>query len=254
MLMVISPAKKLDMVSGAPCGACTQPRFIAQAAELMAILREKSEDELAALMHISPKLAALNRRRNLDWSPPFDLSNAKQALFAFRGDVYAALDADTLDDEDVDFAQAHLRILSGLYGLLRPLDLMQAYRLEMGTRLANARGRDLYAFWGDVLTDALNEALAGHAEKTLINLASGEYAKAVRFDQIQGRVIHVHFREQKDDGYRVVGIHAKKARGLMCRFVIQNRIEAPEDIRQFNLAGYGYRQDMSTESDWVFAR
>ncbi|MDX8392022.1 MAG: peroxide stress protein YaaA [Mariprofundaceae bacterium] len=260
MLLLISPAKKLDMEAPAPIGVYSQAQFIDRAAELIDLLRMKSAEELTALMKISPKLTELNRRRYVDWSRPFTQANAKQALFAFRGDVYAALDADSLSEADVDFAQNHLRMLSGLYGLLRPLDLMQAYRLEMGTRLANPCGRDLYAFWGTMLTEALNRALSEQLEQhkrpeqTLINLASNEYAKAVQSADIAGRVIHVQFKEKKDDGYKIIGIHAKKARGMMCRFVIQNRIDAPEAIKQFNLADYRYRPDMSNESDWVFAR
>jgi len=254
MLMMISPAKKLDMETPALVTAFTEPGFLDASQELINTLRMMSAEELGELMKISPKLAELNARRYRYWHTPFALENAKQALFAFRGDVYAALDADSLSESDVAFAQDHLRILSGLYGLLRPLDLMQAYRLEMGTRLANVHGRDLYAFWGNTITDALNQALSEDAEHTLINLASNEYSKAVQPSHLTGRMINVQFREQKDDGYKIIGIHAKKARGLMSRFVIQNRIDVLEDIKQFELAGYGYRADMSTASDWVFAR
>jgi len=254
MLMMISPAKKLDMETPAPVTAFTEPGFLNASQELVNNLRMMSAEELGGLMKISPKLAELNARRYRYWHTPFTPENAKQSLFAFKGDVYAALDADSLSESDVDFAQEHLCILSGLYGLLRPLDLMQAYRLEMGTRLSNARGRDLYTFWGSAITDALNQALDKQADNTLINLASGEYAKAIQFNNIRGRVINVQFKEQKGDGYKIIGIHAKKARGLMSRFVIQNRIDAPEDIKQFNQADYRYRPDMSTDSDWVFAR
>ncbi|GMR00253.1 MAG: peroxide stress protein YaaA [Zetaproteobacteria bacterium] len=254
MLMMISPAKKLDVETPAPVSAFTVPEFLDASQELANSLRMMSAKELGGLMNISPKLAELNARRYRYWHTPFTPENAKQALFAFRGDVYAALDADSLSESDVAFTQDHLRILSGLYGLLRPLDLMQAYRLEMGTRLANARGRDLYAFWGNTITDALNQALSGEPEPVLINLASNEYSKAVQSSRLIGRVINVQFREQKDDGYKIIGIHAKKARGLMSRFVIQNRIDDPEDIKQFNLADYRYRTDMSTGSEWVFAR
>jgi len=254
MLMMISPAKKLDMETPAPVSQFTEPAFLDASQELVNSLRMLSAEELGRLMKISPKLAELNVRRYRYWHTPFALENAKQALFAFRGDVYTALDADSLSESDVAFAQDHLRILSGLYGLLRPLDLMQAYRLEMGTRLANVRGRDLYTFWGSTITDALNQAMSGQSEDTLINLASNEYSKAVKFPHLNGRMINVQFKEQKDDGYKIIGIHAKKARGLMSRFVIQNRIDTPEDIKQFNLANYRYRPDMSTESDWVFAR
>jgi len=254
MLTIISPAKKLDMETPALASAFTEPEFLEAAQELVSSLRMMAAEELGALMKISPGLADLNARRYRYWHTPFTLENAKQALFAFRGDVYAALDTVSLSESDVDFAQQHLRILSGLYGLLRPLDLMQAYRLEMGTRLANAHGRDLYAFWGNTITDTLNQAMSGQSENTLINLASNEYSKAVQFPHLNGRVINVQFREQRDDGYKIIGIHAKKARGLMTRFVIQNQIDTPEDIKQFDQADYRYRTDMSTESEWVFAR
>jgi len=254
MLMMISPAKKLDVETPAPVSAFTEPEFPDASQELVNSLRMMSAEELGRLMKISPALSELNARRYRYWHTPFTLENAKQALFAFRGDVYAALDAGSLSEADIHFTQDHLRILSGLYGLLRPLDLMQAYRLEMGTRLANVRGRDLYAFWGNTITDALNRELSGQSEGTLINLASNEYSKAVQFSHLIGRMINVQFREQKDDGYKIIGIHAKKARGLMSRFIIKNRIDTPEDIKQFNQADYRYRADMSTEADWVFAR
>jgi len=254
MLMMLSPAKKLDVETPAPVSAFTVPEFLDASQELVKSLRMLSAEDLGGLMKISPGLADLNMRRYRYWHTPFTPENAKQALFAFRGDVYAALDADSLSEADIHFAQDHLRILSGLYGLLRPLDLMQAYRLEMGTRLVNMRGRDLYTFWGNTIADALNQALSGEAESALINLASNEYSKAVQSSHLTGRVINVQFKEQKDDGYKIIGIHAKKARGLMSRFVIQNRIDTPEDIKQFNLANYRYRSDMSTDSDWVFAR
>jgi len=254
MLMMISPAKKLDVETPAPVPQFTEPDFLDASQELINSLRMMSAEELGGLMKISPKLAELNARRYRYWHTPFALENAKQALFAFRGDVYTALDADSLSEFDVAFAQDHLRILSGLYGLLRPLDLMQAYRLEMGTRLANVCGRYLYTFWGNTITDALNQAMSGQSDDTLINLASGEYSKAVQPSHLTGRMINVQFREQKDDGYKIIGIHAKKARGLMSRFVIQNRIDTPEDIKQFDQADYRYRADMSTESEWVFAR
>jgi len=254
MLLLISPAKKLEMQTLATVAECTQPQFAERAGELVADLRMKSADELAGLMKISANLAELNQRRYHDWRLPFTLENAKQALFAFRGDVYAALDADSLDVANIDYAQQHLRVLSGLYGVLRPLDLMQAYRLEMGTRLVNAHGRDLYAFWGDALTRTINAQLAGHQHKTVVNLASGEYARAVHWKNIEGDVLHIHFKEQKDDGYRVIGIHAKRARGLMCRYAIEQKAERPQDLQGFDVAGYRFRADMSSPSDWVFAR
>jgi len=254
MLLLISPAKKLDMQTPALIAKHTQPAFIDRAAELAAILRVKSANELAALMKISSNLADLNARRFHDWKPPFDLLNAKQALFAFRGDVYASLDADSLSLDDIDYTQRHLRILSGFYGLLRPLDLIQAYRLEMGTRLPGSYGRDLYAFWGDVLTRSLADELAGHKEQVLVNLASDEYSRAVAMATIPGRVIHVHFKEHKDGAYRIIGVHAKRARGMMCRYAIDHRSSTPEALQGFDSVGYSYRPEISTGSEWVFAR
>ncbi len=254
MLMMISPAKKLDMETPALLTRMTVPELLDASQELINSLRMLSVEELGGLMNISPKLADLNVRRYRYWHTPFTLENAKQALFAFRGDVYAALDVDSLCAEDVAFAQQHLRILSGLYGLLRPLDLMQAYRLEMSTRLVNKRGRNLYTFWGHTLTDALNATLAEQREQTLINLASNEYAKAIQLEHVAERVITVYFKEQKDNDYQTIGVHAKKARGMMCRFIIQNRIDAPDGIKQFTEANYRYRSDMSTKLEWVFVR
>jgi len=252
--MMISPAKKLEMQIPARIADYTQPAFMDQAAQLAGILRMKSVGELAAMMKISPSLAELNARRFHDWQPPFDMANAKQALFAFRGDVYASLDADSLGSDDIAYAQRHLRILSGFYGLLRPLDLMQAYRLEMGTRLSGAHGKDLYAFWGDTLTRALASELAGHQEKTLVNLASGEYAQAVDMKGMPGRVVHMHFKEHANGTYRIIGVHAKRARGMMCRYAIEQRAEAPEALQGFDAAGYRYREELSTDAEWVFAR
>jgi len=254
MLMMISPAKKLDMKNPAMVADYSQPAFLNQTAELASIMRMKSADELAVMMKISPSLAELNVRRFHAWHTPFDIQNAKQALFAFRGDVYASLDADSLGPDDIDYAQQHLRILSGFYGLLRPLDLMQAYRLEMGTRLSGKHGKDLYAFWGDSLTRALATELSGHQEKALVNLASGEYSRAMDAKGMPGRVVHIHFKEQANGAYRTIGIHAKRARGMMCRYAIEQRADAPEALQGFNVAGYRYRQELSTESEWVFAR
>lgn len=254
MLMIISPAKKLDFETPAPFPIFSTPIFLDNAQELVTVLRKVSAGELGRLMKISPDLSELNVQRYRDWHTPFTLENAKQALFAFRGDVYTALDAGSLTDMDVQFAQDHLRILSGLYGLLRPLDLIQAYRLEMGTRLSNVHGKDLYAFWGNTVTSTLNRKFSGETEQTLINLASVEYAKVVQPSDLAGRIINVQFREQKNDVYKIIGIHAKKARGMMSRFIIQNRIDTPEDIKQFNLLGYRYRQSMSSDSEWIFTR
>jgi len=254
MLLMISPAKKLDMQTPAMVAEHTQPAFMDQAAELAGMLRMKSADELARLMKISASLAELNARRFQTWQPPFDMANAKQALFAFRGDVYASLDADSLVPEGINYVQHHLRILSGFYGVLRPLDLMQAYRLEMGTRLSGKHGKDLYAFWGDTLTRALAAELSGHEEKTLVNLASGEYARAIDMAAMPGRVVQIHFKEHANGAYRIIGVHAKRARGMMCRYAIEQKAEAPEALQGFDASGYCYREALSTDTAWVFAR
>lgn len=254
MLMVISPAKTLDFDTPAPAMPTTEPIFPEQAEALVRILRDMSADEIGALMKISPKLSELNLQRYREWHTPFTPENAKQALFAFRGDVYTGLDADTLSGEDLRFAQEHLRILSGLYGLLRPLDLMQPYRLEMGTKLPNARGKDLYAHWGTTIAGALNEALPDEKEKTLINLASNEYSRAIDRARFKGRIVTPQFKERKGDTYRIVGIHAKRARGLMSRHIIQNHLRDAEGIKAFSEAGYSYRPELSREDEWVFAR
>ncbi|MDQ6966074.1 MAG: peroxide stress protein YaaA, partial [Mariprofundaceae bacterium] len=247
-------AKKLEMEKPAALADFSQPQLLHRTAELIDIMRAKTSTELAALMGISTTLSELNERRFKAWHKPFDLNNAKQSLFAFRGDVYASLDADSLDADGVAYAQRHLRILSGLYGLLRPLDLMQAYRLEMGTRLAGGHGRDLYAFWGNTLNEALAKELATHQDKTLVNLASGEYSKAIDPSFFHGRVVNVHFKEEKAGVLRTIGIHAKRARGMMCRYAIDNRVQSPEALKGFNLASYTYHPELSTDSEWVFAR
>lgn len=254
MLMVISPAKTLDFDNPAPTASTTTPIFLKQAEALIGMLRTLSTEEIGALMKISPKLAELNLQRYQEWCTPFTSENAKPSLFAFRGDVYTGLDADTLSCEDLRFAQDHLRILSGLYGLLRPLDLMQPYRLEMGTKLPHECGKDLYSFWGTAITDALNEALPASGNDALINLASNEYSKAIRRDRFKGRIVTPQFKENKDGAYRIIGIHAKRARGLMSRYIIRHRLLDPEAIKGFSETGYSYRPELSSDDEWVFAR
>ncbi|HKJ82519.1 MAG TPA: peroxide stress protein YaaA [Mariprofundaceae bacterium] len=254
MLIVISPAKKLDFDSQIPDLLPTTPRFLDQAEALIRILRTLSTEEIGALMKISPKLAELNLQRYRAWSTPFTPENARPVLFVFRGDVYQALDADTLSADEVRFAQSHLRILSGLYGLLRPLDLIQPYRLEMGTKLPNECGKDLYAHWDTAIAEALNSDQPDGEAQTLINLASNEYAKAIDRDRFRGRIITPQFKENKDGAYRIIGIHAKQARGLMSRYIIRHGLRDPEAIKQFNEAGYSYRPALSSGDIWVFAR
>jgi len=254
MITVISPAKKLDFDTPNPKLDVTKPDFLPQSRKLNRILREYPELDLMELMHISKNIAALNVERNNSWKTPFTLSNAKPALLAFKGDVYQGLDAPTLKPADLKFSQKHLRILSGLYGLLRPLDLMQAYRLEMGTKLPNEAGKNLYEFWGDQLTSKINEELASHRIKTLVNLASNEYFKSIKPRLLEGEVITPAFKERKNGDYKMIGIYAKKARGLMSRFMIKNRIDQPEELKSFDLEGYGFNETLSTDTNWVFTR
>ena len=251
MILVISPAKTQDFASPAPTGGFTQPEFLAESARLVKLLRGLGLEELAALMGISGELAALNVGRYAAWHRPFTPANAKQALFAFNGDAYGGLDAAALEPGDLDFAQDHLRILSGLYGCLRPLDLIQPYRLEMKIRLGNPRGKDLYAFWGDRLTGALGRALGPAG--VLVNLASGEYFKAVD-PGVAARVITPVFEDQGRDGFKVVSFYAKRARGLMCRYAIRGRLEDPEQLLDFREEGYRHDAGASSGQRWVFRR
>lgn len=253
MLMVISPAKTLDYETAPVTARHTLPRYLDHSLELIKVLREKSPQEIGKLMSISDKLAALNVARYGSWSEEFTTANSKQALLAFKGDVYTGLHAEDFSEEDFDFAQQHLRMLSGLYGILRPLDLMQPYRLEMGTKFENKRGKDLYAFWGSKLTKALNELLAAD-DKVLVNLASNEYFKSVQKKDINGRLVTPQFKDWKNGQYKMISFYAKKARGLMCRYAIQNRITQADDLKGFNLEGYYFSEEQSDNNNWVFLR
>ena len=254
MLIAISPAKKLNVDSPAPLPAYTQPEHLDQAAALIDVMRDKDSFEIAELMKLSMKLADLNVQRYQDWHTPFTPDNAKQALFTFSGDVYQGLDAATLSCESIHFAQEHLRILSGLYGLLRPLDLMQPYRLEMGTKLATDRGHNLYAFWGHIITDSLSRALTEQGDDILINLASKEYFSAVQVKNLQAHIITPVFKELRNGTYRIISFNAKKARGLMSRYIIENRLSNVEQLKQFELADYRFNQALSSDSELVFTR
>lgn len=254
MLITLSPAKKLNPEPKAPASEPTLPRALDDSSLLNQRLRQLSESDLQSLMHISAKLAADNHQRFADWHTPFNADNATPALLTFQGDVYVELGAASFSDDDLDFAQQHLRILSGLYGVLRPLDLMQPYRLEMGTRLENERGKNLYEFWGDRITDQLNADLAAQGDDILINLASNEYFKSVRPKQFQGRIITPTFKENRDGKWKVIGTIAKKLRGLMAAHIIQNRLTDPEALKTFVQRGYSYNADLSDDSEWVFTR
>ncbi len=254
MIIVISPAKTLDFETPAGTGQYSTPDFLDESAVLIDQLRTLEPDQLSTLMSISPKLATLNSNRYYTWTRPFTPANAKQALYAFKGDVYTGLDAETLCPEDIDFAQDHLRILSGLYGVLRPLDLMQPYRLEMGTQLKNIRGENLYAFWGDRITDAINRELKQQKTETLINLASNEYFKSVRPEKINGTIITPVFKDRKNGVYKIISFFAKKARGLMSRYIIRHKLSEPEAIKGFDTAGYHFDPTTSSKSEWIFLR
>lgn len=253
MLMIISPAKTLDYESPLTTETHTQPDFLDDACELIDQLKELEPHQVSNLMSISEKLGQLNAERFQTWHTPFTPDNARQAVLAFKGDVYTGLDAESFSEEDFSFAQKHLRILSGLYGLLKPLDLMQPYRLEMGTRFENTRGKDLYAFWGSKITDALNQLLASD-DKVLVNLASVEYFKSVQKKHLDARLVTPQFKDWKNGQYKMISFYAKKARGLMCRYAIQNRITQADDLKGFNLEGYYFSEDQSDNNNWVFLR
>lgn len=260
MLLVLSPAKSLDFDTPLPFTlaqqACNQPLFTAQAQQLMDLLRPQSPQEIASLLSISDKLAALNVARYLAWSPRATPQNARPAVLAFDGDVYVGLDARSLGTKDLAWAQEHLCILSGLYGVLRPLDLMQAYRLEMGTRLANPAGRDLYTFWGRHITDYLNTRLRSTdtTHPVLVNLASQEYFKAVKTPLLQAMVVECVFEETKGGPYKIISFAAKRARGLMARFAIQHQLTRPEQLRAFDAEGYTWNAALSSPERLVFRR
>ena len=253
MLMLLSPAKTLDFETPAPTTETSKPVLLREASTLAKLMKTKSEQDLAGMMKISPKLAALNHERFQTWTPA--RGALKQSLFAFRGDVYHGLQADTFSTQDIRFAQKHLRMLSGLYGLLKPLDLIKPYRLEMGTRLGNQRGADLYDFWQVALAKKLLEDLDSQAKPVVINLASNEYFKAVDVSALgQVQIINPVFKDTSNGRLKIISFFAKRARGAMANFVIKQRIKQPEKLKTFDTDGYQYQPDLSTETDWVFAR
>jgi cytoplasmic iron level regulating protein YaaA (DUF328/UPF0246 family) len=254
MLIVISPAKTLNFEKTEMVAKFSTNDFLAEAEKLVSILRKYSAKQLAELMVISPNLAHLNQDRYVRWNTPFTAQNAKPALFAFQGDVYTGMDAESFSQEDVLFAQDHLRILSGLYGVLRPLDLMQAYRLEMGTKLVNPKFKDLYSFWGNKLSKKINEAVAAQGDQVLINLASNEYFKSLNTKEISADIITPVFKDFSHGEYKIISFYAKKARGLMSRFILQNKLKTPEELKHFDTEGYYFSEAQSSSNQFVFLR
>ena len=254
MLAIISPAKTLDFESAVQNLPFSQPLLTEYSEQLIQICRQLSPAEVASLMSISDKLAGLNVARFAQWQREHTEENARAAIYAFKGDVYTGLEVETLSAEDILFAQSHLRMLSGLYGLLRPLDLMQAYRLEMGTKLHHPQGKDLYTFWGNIITQYLQQALDEQGDNILVNLASDEYYKAVREAQLKSTIIKPVFLDNKNGKYKVISFYAKKARGLMCRYIIQNRLTEVEQLKQFDLGGYRFDDVASNEQELIFKR
>lgn len=254
MLIVISPAKTLDFDTAPSTDKHSKPDFLRHSRQLIDVLRDRSPDEISSLMGISSKLADLNYQRYTDWHTPFTPANAKQAVLAFKGDVYVGLEVDEYSERDFDYAQKHLRILSGLYGLLRPLDLIQPYRLEMGTSLTNPKGKDLYEFWGKRLTNALNCAIEQENPKVLFNLASQEYWGAIQADAIDARIVTPNFKDWKNGKYKFISFHAKKARGMMSSYLIKTRVKSVKQAREFDWGGYTFNPGMSDGDAWTFTR
>lgn len=254
MLAVISPAKTLDFESPLPTEKCTQPVFLEHSQLLVNKLKRMSGKKLGSLMSISRDLSLLNAQRFQEWAPPFNSLNAKQALLAFKGDVYTGFELDSFKDDDFEYAQDHLRILSGLYGLLRPLDLIQPYRLEMGTKLPTRRGKDLYRFWGDIPTKALNQALENSGSEVLVNLASQEYFSAVKTSLIDSRIVTPVFKDLHGGEWKVISFFAKKARGAMSDYIIRKRIRQVDGLKTFTALGYRFEPQASDEEQWVFTR
>ena len=249
MLAIISPSKTQDF-SQCDIDIFSQTRQIESSNELIGILKNKSKSQIAKLMSISEKLSELNFDRFQNFQLPFTLKNAKQAILAFKGDVYNGINAPELSHEDLEFAQGKVRMLSGLYGVIRPLDLIQPYRLEMGTKLSNAKGGDLYDYWGSDISSVLNE----DEPDLIVNLASNEYSKAIDKKTLNANILDIVFKEKKGDNYKVIGIYAKRARGLMVNYIIRNRLDKPEELKDFTDEGYRFDKCLSNDSSWVFLR
>ena len=254
MLMVISPAKSLDYETPPQIDTHTQPEYLKQSKQLITRLKKLKPVDLSALMDISDKLAALNVARYGEWQPPFTPDNAKQAVLAFNGDVYDGLGADDFSAAEFSYAQEHLRILSGLYGVLKPLDLLQRYRLEMGTRLDTAKAKDLSGFWGGTVTKALNELLKAQEAPVLVNLASEEYFKVVQPQALKARIVQPVFEDWKGGRYKIISFFAKKARGMMVRYAVKEQVADVEDLKHFDYGGYAFNAKASKADTWVFRR
>ena len=254
MLTVLSPAKTLDYESPSITDQTSTPQFMDQSALLVDDARTLAPDDIRSLMGVSEAIASLNHERFMNWAPESTTANAKQAILAFKGDVYTGLEAETMSTNDLEFAQAHLRILSGLYGLLRPLDLMQPYRLEMGLKFSNQRGKNLYEFWGERITDAINADLASAGTETLVNLASNEYFKAVKTKSLNADIITPQFKDLKNGQYKMISFFAKKARGVMARYIIDNQLTDPDQLKSFTGSGYYFSAEQSSGNNLVFLR
>jgi len=254
MLVTLSPSKGQDFDIPMPKADYSLPEQLDQSQQLIDELRQYAPPQIEAMMSISENLASLNFERFQTFHTPFTPDNARPALFAFKGDVYSGIDSTSFSEQDLAYAQDHLRILSGLYGALRPMDLIQPYRLEMKTKLSNPKGANLYEFWNTQITERLNHALAQQEQAVLVNLASNEYYKSVQPKRIKGRILNIDFKETKAGKTRIIAIYAKKARGMMADFIIRNRIESPEGIQDFDRAGYRYSPSLSTQDKWVFER
>lgn len=253
MILLISPAKSLDFTAS-EVQEFSMPRMLADSKSLINNLKQKSPKDIQNLMKVSENIANLNVERYHNFSTPFNLNNAKQATLAFQGDVYKGMEADTFSDEDLAFAQNHLRILSGLYGLLKPLDLIQPYRLEMGTRLENEHGKNLYDFWDKKITEVLNDDLKKQGDNIVINLASKEYFKSIKKNTLSADLYNIEFKEEKNGTFKIIAFYAKKARGMMANYIIKNKLSKPEELKGFDYEGYYFNEDLSDDKTLIFTR
>lgn len=254
MIAVLSPAKTLDYDTEVPVETHSEPEFLEESKELVDILNDYDVDDLESLMSISEKLAVLNHDRYQSFETPFTPDNSRQAIFAFKGDVYRDLELDAYEQDEFDYMQRHVRILSGLYGILRPLDLMQPYRLEMGTKLKNPRGSKLYDFWGSKIGKSLNSALNEQGDSILVNLASNEYFKSIDTDALDAEIVGVDFLDEKKGEYKIISFYAKRARGWMTNYMVRNHCESVDDLKGFDVDGYYFSEERSDPGNLVFLR